>query len=344
MECYLYNFEKDRELVDFLNNNGINQQHFLNKRLYDDMHNFNYFYIVCKDNKDIQGVMPFILYKNCLGNIIHSMPFIGYGGIASVNNKEAVFKSIKNFLMDFSQKYDVKLMTICTPPFKNYEYDLYKRIFEPSFERKNFYQYLDLKEDIFKNMKSKFRGNLRRNINKCRKYGVELIESCDLEYLRDWYDNVYVKRLTETHCAIYPYSVFETIVKYYSRDKFKMFYTILEDKIIGGGLYLNQGISVDNFMRVVDGEYMYTQAGTYLDYASIEYALELEVEYYNWQSCDEVGSSIFKYKEDWGSGLDYHYYLTSIVSNIDKLRGTSLDLIKKEYKGIYVMPYEQFIK
>lgn len=345
MECFLYDFSKNDKLEYFLNSNAINQQSFLNKFIYKDIDNFNYYYIICKENEIIKGVMPFVLYINKLGNVIHSMPFIGYGGIASIVDEEyEVFKYIEQFLEQFSKDNNVKLITICIPPFKNNYYELYKKVFKPNFERKNFYQYLDLKEDIFKNMKSKFRRNLKRNVRKCEEYGVKLIENYSIEYLKTWYDDVYVKRLNETNCSIYPFSVFETIVKNFSKDRFKMLYTVLEDKIIGGGLYLNQGISVDNFMRVVDAEYFYTQAGTYLDYYSIKYAMELGVRYYNWQSCDEIGSSIYKYKEDWGSNLDYHYYITKIVGDIENLKNTSLNIIKKEYRGIYVMPYDQFIE
>lgn len=345
MKCFLYDFSNNNELQCFLDNNAISQQNFLNRFIYQDIDNFNYYYIVCKENEIIKGIMPFVLYINKLGNIIHSMPFIGYGGIATIeDDKYEAFKCIEEFLEEFSKENNVKLITICTPPFKNDYYKLYKQIFKPDFERKNFYQYLDLEEDIFKNMKSKFRGNLRRNVRKCEHYGVNIVENNSLDYLRNWYDNVYVKRLTETACSIYPFSVFQTVIRYFSKDRFKMLYAVLEDKIIGGGLYLNQGISVDNFMRVVDSEYFYTQAGTYLDYYSIKYAMELGVEYYNWQSCDEIGSSIYKYKEDWGSKLAYHYYLTKVVGDIGVLKNTPLNIIKKEYKGIYVMPYEEFIK
>ena len=125
--------------------------------------------------------------------------------------------------------------------------------------------------------------------------------------MRYWYDNVYIKRLTETHCSIYPFEVFKVILSSISRNRIKMLYGLYEGKIVGGALYLNQGKSIDNYMRVVSTDYLHTQLGTYLDYLSIKYAIDNKVKYYNWQSCDEIGSSIFKYKEDWGSEIGYHY-------------------------------------
>lgn len=338
-KCYF----KNEETINKLPFNIINQQMYVVKNIYDNMKDFYYNYIICEDiKKNIVGVMPFILYRNKYGNIIHSMPFIGYGGISAKENKKEVFTSIINYLNEFAKKENVLLITICTSPFKSNEYELYKKSFKPDFERKNFYQYLDLSENIFKNMKSKFRGNLRRNVRKCEDYGVEIFESYSKEDLLYWYNNVYVKRLTETKCSIYPYEVFDTFISKFSRDRVKMLYGKLDGKIIAGGMYFNQGISVDNFMRVVDAEYFYTQVGTMLDYYSVNYALESNVKYYNWQSCDEIGSSIYKYKEDWGSKLNYHYYITKITGDISDLKEVPIETIKQEYKGIYVMPYEMF--
>lgn len=346
MKCFLYNFNDENykeKLKKFINENCIIQQDYLVRLIYENHKNFNYHYVICEKDEKIKGVMPFILYKHKLGNIINSMPFIGYGGIACIKNeKYKVFSSINKFLDKFCIEKDVKLATICTPPFKTEEYNLYHEIFKPNFEKKNFYQYLNLKEDVFQNMKSKFRGNLRRNIKKCERYGVRLEENYSKKYLRYWYDKIYLKRLTETNCSIYPFSVFETLVKFSQINKVKMIYAILQDKIIGAGLYINQGDSVDNFMRVVESEYFYTQAGNYLDYYSVKYAIQIGAKYYNWQSCDEIGSPIYKYKDDWGSKIDYHWYLTKIVGDISALKNSSLEYIKNQYKGIYVMPYEEF--
>lgn len=346
MKCFLYNFNREdykEKIKMFIDDNCIVQQSLSVRRIYENYSNFNYYYIVCEEDEKIKGVMPFVLYTHKLGNIINSMPFIGYGGIASIENeKYKVFTYINKFLNEFCLEKAVKLATICTTPFKSDEYDLYNKVFKPNFEKKNFYQYLDLKEDVFKNMKSKFRGNLRRNIKKCERYGVILEENNSIEYLKYWYYNIYLKRLTQTNCSIYPFSVFETLVKCTQDNKVKMIYAILKDKIIGGGLYINQGDSVDNFMRVVESEYFYTQAGNYLDYCSIKYAIQTGARYYNWQSCDEINSPIYKYKNDWGSNLDYHWYLTKIVGDISEFKNYSLEYIKDQYKGIYVMPYEEF--
>lgn len=345
MNCFLYDFLDNEELNKFLNNNGINQQNYMLKDIYSDILDFEYYYIVCEENSLILGAMPFILYRNELGNIVHSMPFIGYGGIAALDdNRKNIFKCILNFLQEFCKRQEVVIINICTPPFEGSDYDLYREILNPDYEMKNFYQYLNLEEDIFGNMKSKFRNNLKRNLKKFKEHDISIIENNSLEFLGNWYDNIYIKRLKQTGCTIYPFKVFQEIISKLNVDKYKMIYAILDGKIIGGGLYLKQKNSLDNFMRVIDTDYLYTQAGTALDYYSIVEAKKMNVKYYNWQSCDKIGSSIYKYKEEWGSKLDYHHYITKIVGDISLIKNTSINDIKRKYKGLYVMPYEIFSK
>ncbi len=348
MKCFLYDEEKHGNInLDEFFKDKLNQSNYKLKKIYENDISYIYKYIVkIDDENNILAVLPFILYKNKLANIINSLPFIAYGGITCGEyNKKELFNELLCFLDNFAKDNNVLLITLCTQPFKQNDYELYKEIFKPDYERKNFYQYIDLKKDIFEEMKAKFKGNLKRNIKKCKeKYNVQVKESYDLNDLRYWYDKVYVKRLTETHCAIYPYKVFEAFITEINKYKIKMLYGLRDGKIIAGGLYLNQGICVDNFMRVVDTESLHTQVGTYLDYLSIQYAIKNKVEFYNWQSCDEIGSSIFKYKEDWGSDIGYHYYLTKVTGDITELKNTPLSIVKKEFKGIYVMPYEELNK
>lgn len=333
-----------KQIDEFIAAHAINQQSYRMAAVYSSKNDFHFNYIVCEHFDKICGAMPFVLFEHELGNVIHSMPFLGYGGIASIPElKESVFSHILNFLIDTAKAANVLLATICMPPFQQ-EYNLYKYHFNPDFEKKNFYQYIDLSEDVLSKCNSKFRGNIKRNIRKCENYGVTLFESSLESDLKEWYNNIYLKRLTETGCAIYPYSLFETFISNIGNGRIKVVYAKMNDNIIGGGFFLNQGISFDNFMRVIGSDYFYTQAGNLIDYWSIDLARSLKIRYYNWQSCDGIGSTIFRYKEDWGSKLDHHYYLTKITGDITLFKKVPLEIIKNEYKGLYVMPYEEFTK
>lgn len=344
MKCRIVENCEDSSYKEFINSQII-QKNIIMREIYSNSNSLEFKYVLCENENQCVGVFPFVLYKNVITNVINSLPFLGYGGISvQKDNRDEIFKCIVEFVEDFAKKNDVSLITICTEPFEE-NYDLYNKYLPCDYEMKNFYQYINLKEDVFTKMKAKFRGNLRRNIKKCHeRFGIEIKESYAVEDLQYWYDNVYVKRLTETHCSIYPIEVFKTILSKVDRNRIKMLYGLCEGKIVGGALYLNQGRSVDNYMRVVSTDYLHTQLGTYLDYLSINYAIDNKVEYYNWQSCDEIGSSIFKYKEDWGSEIGYHYYRTKIMKDITELKNTPLEKIKQNFKGIFVLPYDEFKK
>lgn len=339
MKCILVDNYNEYNLKDIIDAEIVQKDIRLSS-IYKGMEGFNYKYIACFESEKCVGVLPFILYKNSIGNIINSMPFIGYGGISLAEGQnEITFKFMIDFLLEYAQQNEVVLTTICTQPFESEKYEFYKKYFKPDFERQNFHQYIDLTDYNLDNVKRR----IKRSVKKCtEKYDVKVIESDREEDLVYWYKNIYLERLNKTGCAIYPYSVFEGFLKNIDSKRRKMIYGIKDGEIIGGGLFLNQNKSLDNFMRVVGTPFLDTQVGTYLDYYSIKYALENNIKYYNWQSCDYIGSSIFEYKESWGSELAYHYYLTKITGDISKLKKTSLDTIKQEFKGIYVMPYEEF--
>jgi hypothetical protein len=340
LNCRLHGLTPDSALDAFLAARALAQQDYRLAGIYTGA--LEYRYLVCEDEGSICGAMPFVLYRHELGAVVHSLPFLGYGGIAAESDrKEEVFASILAFLLDFATANGVVLTTICTPPFGD-DARLYRKLLQPDFERKNFYQYLELGGDVYGRMTAKFRGNLKRNVQKGARYGVELAASRAEGDLKEWYERCYLPRLTQTGCSIYPYELFLALLRTFDDRRLHAVYARAEGSIVGAGFFLNQGVSMDNFMRVVDPAYLHTQAGTMLDVWSIDLAISEGISFYNWQSCDAVGSSIYKYKEDWGSVTDHHYYLTKITGDVGRLRQTPLSQVKKAYPGIYVMPYEEF--
>ncbi|MFO1444440.1 hypothetical protein KDN24_14775 [Bacillus sp. Bva_UNVM-123] len=333
---------KNFQVIDFVRNFGLVQHSIELKHLYATIgEKFEFKYICCKSaSNQIIGVLPFIHYHSYLGDVIHSMPFVGYGGASFLNNDLRILKSMVDELYDFAKQSNVLLVTICTPPF--IEGNIYKNIMEPDFIYENFYQYIDLTIDPFSVMTSKNRNNLKRNLKRAEDNGIYLNENYDKSILEFWYETIYIPRMTETNCTIYPFPVFNELRSNFGSNRVIIQYAFQNNKIIGAGFFLKQMQSLDNFMRVIGTEYMDTKAGVLLDYWSIQYARENELLYYNWQSCDKIGSPIFKYKKSWGSDLGYHYYLTKIINPINQLKKVPLNEIKKEYKGIYILPYNEF--
>ncbi|MBY0123453.1 hypothetical protein [Bacillus sp. S/N-304-OC-R1] len=333
---------KRAEVQNFVDSYGLVQQDFSLKSIYKEQYNFEYKYICCFKDGQVAGVFPFVHYHSKLGDVIHSMPYIGYGGGCYINKDFKVLKSLIEKLYKYAEQCNVLLVTICTPPFIREDISIIKEIIKPDFIHENFYQYIDLDDDFLNGMNSKNRNNLKRNLKIAQNNEVYLKEDYTEASLSYWYDSIYVPRMIETNCTVYPFSVFNELRRIMGGKRAFIQYAMQKNNIIGAGIFLKQNKSLDNFMRVIGTEYMNTNAGVMLDYWSIQYARQHQFLFYNWQSCDRVDSPIFKYKKTWGSKVDYHYYLTKIINPLDQFKQTPLREIKKEYKGIYVLPYSEF--
>ncbi|RTQ94284.1 GNAT family N-acetyltransferase [Lysinibacillus telephonicus] len=341
MESVVYNEFSFTDYDEY--NCDLVQQSIRLQSIYRNFPKMNYRYIVCTDQSKIVGVMPFIHYTSKLSDIIHSMPFIGYGGPTVITNHIEVFNNLISTLEEYAILNNISLITICTSPFDEFV-ESYKNILNPDFTKENFYQFIELDSHYLEQMKSKQRNNLKRNLRIANQNNIILKESYNHKDLKFWYENVYVPRLVETNGAIYPIEVFETFRKEFGGKRVIINYAIENEKIIGAGFFIKQKKSLDNFMRVISTDKLYTQAGVLLDKWSIDFALENNFKYYNWQSADAIDSSIYNYKASWGSKTNKHYYLTKKVGDISKLLNVPLSTIKEEYKNVYVLPFEVFEK
>lgn len=323
---------------------GLVQQNTRLKNIYHSLDKMEYHNVVCYDNSNkIVGTLPFVLYNHPYGNIIHSTPYLGYGGVCMQPDGDAAIRnSLIEKLIEYGKERDVLLATICTEPFLDEsDLDSLKYSFQPDFEHANFYQYIDITSDYLKNMTSKNRNNLKRNLRNANKEGIYLEEDYTEESLLFWYEKIYLKRLSETGGLIYPFDVFNELRKF-GRDRVIIQYVMKDERIIGTGIFLKQQKSFDNYMRVIDPKYTHTKAGILIDNWSIEYAISKGYTFYNWQSCDREDSPIFNYKKTWGSKVGYHYYFTKKLNPIDKFKEIPLPYIQQAYPGIYVMPYSEF--
>lgn len=341
MEIVIY---EDFSTIDFDNfDSDLIQQNYEMGRIYFKFPKMCYRYAVCRKLNKILGVFPFIHYKSELGDIIHSMPFIGYGGPSIIENHKNVFSKIFLKIKEYAILNNISIINICTSPFDE-NVDIYKDILKPDYIKENFYQYIDLNTSYLNQMNSKQRNNLKRNLKIANMYNLELKESYSQEDLKYWYEEIYFPRLKLTNGAIYPLEVFEIFRAVFGKEKVIIKYVLENEKIIGGGFFIKQKKSLDNFMRVISTEKLHTQAGVLLDKWSIDYAIESNYRYYNWQSADSIDSAIYKYKANWGSKTNKHYYLTKVVGDISNILKSPISTIKNEYKNVYVLPYEVFEK
>ena len=114
--------------------------------------------------------------------------------------------------------------------------------------------------------------------------------------------------------------------------------------IIGVGLFVYRRKVVDIFLRAIRSDAMNTQAGTLLDFVSIQYFKERKFEKYDWQGNPRKDSSAYHYKAGWDSLKAEHHYLTKIIRDVSGLMRMKLTEIKQQYKNGFVLPYDLFQK
>lgn len=291
-----------------------------------------YYYFVSYDvENEINAILPLVIYKGEYGNVAHSLPYFSYSGIIG---DEIGVHAIQRKIDSFLKEKEVITLSYCHHPFMNYS-----RNIKHDYQFENFFQYLELTSGSYTDkMNSKARNNLKRNLKKANAFKVVLEKSESTSDLSYWYNNIYVKRLEETHAPIYPYAIYEALFTApHHRTQFIV--AKIDEKIIGGALYLLQVDSIDLFMRVVESKYLHTQAGVLMDKFIIEQAELNKFKYFNWQSADFIDSPVFNYKKSWGSDVGTHLYLTNEVKNFKSFQTLTKDKLKSSYPGMYIAPY-----
>jgi len=301
--------------------------------------------LIAKDKNKIVGIFPLFLYKNPLGNILQSNPYPGgYGGILTdYQDKEIIFKKFSEYALKIAKKNNCLTLTICTPPFEDKEnLILYRKYFKPDFEKENFYQYIDLKNQLLNNTGSHFRNNLRRNLRKAEKENLQVFFKDNERIFNQWYD-IYKKRAKEINAELIPYNFLSSIRENLIETNNYWLITAFKDKRqICGALYVGRGKVIDIFLLMMDSNYKNCQGNTLVIWESLKYFKRLGFEYFNWQSCSSRNSSVYHYKKGWGSEEGIHFYLTKVIGNLNQIKKHPLDEIKEAYKWHYLLPYSEF--
>jgi len=302
------------------------------------------YYLIAKNKERIVGVLPLFLYENPLGNILQSIPYPGgYGGILALpENREEIFKKLCKYAIDLAKKNKCVTLTICTPPFDDPQnLDLYKKYFQPDFERENFYQYIDLKNQLSDNpddFRNKIRENLRRNLKKAEKQNLQLFFDDNQNIFDQWY-KIYQKRMAEIDSYVIPYKFFSSIRKnLINSKKYQLITAFKNDRLICGTLYVGNKKVVDDFMPAIDSDYKDYQGNVLLVWKSLKYFKNLDFKYFNWESSPAM-DSVYHFKKGWKSQEDVHFYLTKVISDLTQIKKSSIDKLREIYKWHYVFPY-----
>lgn len=345
IELNFQDIESKNKAIEFLDNldNSVIHQYPYIKELYENDEMYKFYYLICEDKwGKIQGVLPFLIYKGELGNVIQSNPMIGYGGIVAKDEyKKQAFKCLIDKMILIGQENSCITATIGTSILDD-NLELYEEIFKPDFKKANVYQYNTLDDLPLNKISSKRRNEYKRKIKAFESLDFKLIFN-DRNMIDDWYD-IYKKRFHDISANTFPKSLFEGIFDSLVLSNHGDFVIIkLENDFIGGAFCFYNKNVVDWYIGVFDTKFMELNPNIYLLNILHKLYCNKKIRLFNWES-SPTKNGVYEFKRRWGAKEKEHYYITKILCKKERLYSLKIEEIKKFYKGIYVAPYDIFQK
>lgn len=306
-------------------------------------------HLIARDESGkIVGALPGFVFENALGNILISVPQPGgYGGIVvrEDDSKEEIYQALLDAFVREAREAKCIVANIATAPFFG-DIELYRKYLRPEFERENFYQYLDLRSDFVPKFEGEsaynIRRNLRRNIKTAQDSGLNIVFEDTQERFEEWY-LIHEKRMGELKAAPLPRGLFEAARRNLFKDGMGFFaYAMDKDRVVGGALFVGLNRVLDIFMMSADSACWEKHPNSLLVFETLKAAQKRGYMYYNWQSSSSRQSSVYHFKQGWGSREGTHFYLTKVVGDAELLLKTPLETIKREYRWHFVMPYDRW--
>jgi len=276
---------------------------------------------------------------NSMGNIIQSNPVLGYGGIVSNEiNKEEIFDLLIKYMLKIGKEYDCITVTIGTSIFDE-NLDVYKKILKPDFIKENFYQFNTLEELPINKLNSKRRRAINNEINKSIKNNVEITKDSNT-YFEEWY-KIHSDRFCEINVNPLPYNFLKSIVTYFTNNNLATFYyAVINGQLVGGTLVMQNKNVIDYFATSFKSEYVKINASQHILNQIHKDSIQKNIRIFNWESSPSKDSGVYKFKKRWGASEGKHYYITKVLGNIDILKSSDIEVVKRNYRGYYLIPYD----
>jgi len=293
-----------------------------------------------ENGKDIAGI-PLYLFEEGEGNILTSIPHPGpLGGIfssdfLSQNKKKIIYKKLINHIDKLAVRYNCILFSTITNPITE-DYTQYKEVFTPDFELENFTQIIDLTKPSTRS------HGVRNNINKAKNNKLEITYSKDVDTFSKWV-KIHNKRHHELGITPLKKELLNKIFKMINKSGNGNFISIYkEDKIIAGGIFINNNFTMDVYMLSFDKQYSKFKPNYILIDEIIKIAEKKKIKYFNWQSSASRNDGVYEFKRQWGSIEKKYYYLTKIYCSPEKIKSIGLINIKAKYPNHFLIPFGFF--
>lgn len=294
------------------------------------------------DGQELVGYLPYVKYDGPYGSIIHSTPFIVYGG-AMAQNAE-ITKKLLMSLIDYGKNTGCLTVTVCTPPFLEHScYEIYLDAFQPDYTLENFYQYTILSSHPLKQINSQKRSNLQRKIRTAQNAGVEVSYNITASVWEEWLE-IYYQRFNDIGARPYPKEFFQGVFEHLvPKGKVLLASAFREGVLLGGTLILLGKGTADYFAPVYLSKFMDIHPGSLVLNDIFCWLIKHNFKYFNWQSSPGKGG-VHAYKTKWGASEGFHHYLTRVVGDINPLLSRPVQEVAEAYKGYFVLPYSAWQK
>lgn len=337
-------FEKWKNKINtFLISKGtfINQNILFWEKVLNNLNKHQYEILIAFDNGKVVDCISYVIFHGKYGRVIVSNPLIGYGGF--LNDNGDTWEKIIEELVIIAKQNSCLTLTISTPPYQENLIEQYLNKYKADYIYKNFYQYSLINDGHPLNqLEKKKRDKIKNSINKASKYGDLIVRV--LTSLEEWkaWIKIYKKRYEEIGALEYSSEFFLNIFKYSSTNKFenaKLYGLFSNSTLIGGILIVFSYSSAEYFSSAFLSSENHVNGTTFtLNYIFNELD-EKKIVKFNWQSSPGK-SGVYNYKKSWGALEGEHIYLVKVIGDLNNLINTPLNLIKEEYKGMYILPYD----
>lgn len=294
--------------------------------------------IAIEDNM-ILDLISYVIYEGKFGNVMISLPLIGYGGFISTNKE--IWNALIKELEGIASLNKCTTLTMSTPVYRESLQDTYMEVFNPDYVYNNFYQYSTFNglNPLFM-LEKKKRDKIKNSINK----GAKITEIKILTRLEDWEEwiGIYNSRYKEIGAVAYPTEFFIKVFQKACETQFKYIklYGLFENDMLVGGILVTCSFkNADYFSSAFLTSKNYLNGTTItLNYIFNDLA-ERGFLKFNWQSSPgRLG--VYNYKKSWGANEGEHLYLVKVIGNPQNLLSIPLEMIKEEYKGMFILPYK----
>ena len=270
-------------------------------------------------------------------NLIQSLPYpASYGGVQTTRslNGNELRELYQSLFAHYSRLCDV--VSICTSPFYSGSAEESKQF---DFQSSKDVHYLDLTREPLANTTSKFRNNLRRNLQKADNAQVKIAVSSDRRDLAAWY-RCYERRINELGGVLLTQQYFEQMFERLEGSGNCALITAKSgNQFLGGIVTVQNRYCVDYYLSMFDRDYDEMQASTAAFYFLISYARSLDAQILNLQSSPASQIELIRFKESWGALRAEHSYLTKIVNNREKVLRMTEQQITQDYRYHYLLPF-----